>query len=121
MEECSSGQGSEPPRNKAAQSKTRRQGTSQTNQNEENNSDAPDSVTTKVPKKKKQTSVPRKKAVRSQTAPTSHIRDFSFANRGPGEMINENIGNIHNSNISDVGNDHSENHIYGTRQKLTYA
>lgn len=41
------------------------------------------------------------------------IDNFTFSNQGSGTMYNRNVGNIVNTTFSNIGNNHSENHIYG--------
>jgi hypothetical protein len=43
---------------------------------------------------------------------TSSYPSFSFTNSGGGVMVNQTIGNITHSNISNVGNNQSENYYY---------
>jgi len=42
----------------------------------------------------------------------SNISDFSFSNGGSGQIHNQNVGNVVNTNYSDVGNNHSRNYVY---------
>ena len=91
--------------NNAAQSKTKKAST-QAYDDEEN---IPIGAKGPSNKKKKPVRVatPKKKVKSTPLPPQSSISGFSFSN-GAGTMTNTGVGNIHNSTISDVGNDDSE-------------
>ncbi|KAF8813201.1 hypothetical protein BYT27DRAFT_7181638 [Phlegmacium glaucopus] len=68
-----------------------------------------------------------RRAPRAQHGPTppsvvgsnsASISGFSFSNTGSGTMHNQNVGNIVNTTYSEIGNKHSENHIYGYISKF---
>ena len=113
----------------AAQPKTGRRPSELYDDDEESHSDVPnvDPPPLKAPSKKKRpVTTPKPRATqRSKTTPVppqSTISDFSFNNTGKGTMINKDVGNIYNTTISDVDNDHSVNHFYGPpMRKRTYA
>ena len=94
--------------NNAAQSKTKK-APSQAYDDEENMPGNPIGAKGPSNKKKKPVRVatPKKKVKSTPLPPQSSISGFSFSN-GAGTMTNTGVGNIHNSTISDVGNDDSE-------------
>jgi hypothetical protein len=111
----------------AAQPETGRRRSELYDVDEESQSDVPNvEPPLKAPlKKKRPVTTPKPRATqRSQTTPVpprSTISGFSFNNTGEGTMINKDVGNIHNTTISDVGNDHSVNYFNGPMRKRTYA
>jgi len=112
-EEGTSGRGSKT--NDAAKPKTRRR-----DDDEEYNADVP--VAAKAPLKKKTTTKKPAKAPKQQVKPTpvsppqSVISGFTFTNDG-GIMTNIGVGNVYNSTISGVGNDHSINEYHESRKR----
>jgi len=68
------------------------------------------------PKKKRPVLTPKQKVQSAPMAAQYSISGFSF-NNGSGNMINSNVGTIHNSTISDANNDNSVNTIPRGRRK----
>lgn len=71
----------------------------------------------KKKKKKKPISTPNEKVRSTPMSPQYSISGFTFAN-GSGNMVNNNVGNIHDLTIEDAFNDNSVNTFYaGERRK----
>lgn len=104
--------------NNAAQSKTKKS-ESPVYSDEEYDTEIPvvDPVASERQSKKKKNpiSTPKQKEKQAPVSPQYSISGFTF-NNGPGNMTNQNVGNIYNSTIEDAFNDNSVNTFHGRRK-----